>query len=352
MCDLVAHLGRKPEAPLIHTGRYRWRARRVIAVAMCLGFLLVPGRAQTPATYVGSEVCVACHEVVANQFKKGAHFSIEEDKKGYWAGKACEACHGPGSKHAETAAVEDIRNPIKLANAEADKVCFKCHLNQSTFSGRLRASHFKNMVPCTVCHKIHATPPATTAALPAKAADSSASVGIRSVAAAGSESLVARRIASINELCVKCHVNVLAQFQRPFHHRVPENAMSCIDCHNPHGTLQVRMTQVFAANEPGCLNCHGDKRGPFTYEHPPMRLQGCGACHELHGSQNPRMLTRQAVVFVCMECHSNIPSAPNTGGVIGALPPPFHNLNSPRFQNCTICHQKIHGSYVDRNFLR
>jgi hypothetical protein len=27
-------------------------------------------------------------------------------------------------------------------------------------------------------------------------------------------------------------------------------------------------------------------------------------------------------------------------------------LNEPRFQNCTICHQKVHGSYADRNLLR
>jgi hypothetical protein len=24
----------------------------------------------------------------------------------------------------------------------------------------------------------------------------------------------------------------------------------------------------------------------------------------------------------------------------------------PLFQNCTVCHQKIHGSHVDRNLLK
>ena len=67
--------------------------------------------------------------------------------------------------------------------------------------------------------------------------------------------------------------------------------MSCVDCHNPHGTFKPAMTQAFAANEPGCLNCHGDKRGPFTFEHGPVRFEGCASCHEPHGSANPRMLT-------------------------------------------------------------
>jgi hypothetical protein len=33
-----------------------------------------------------------------------------------------------------------------------------------------------------------------------------------------------------------------------------------------------------------CVKCHGDKRGPFTFEHAPVRLEGCGACHQPHGS--------------------------------------------------------------------
>ena len=34
---------------------------------------------------------------------------------------------------------------------------------------------------------------------------------------------------------------------------------------------------------------------------------------------------------------------------LGVVPPAFHDLRSPRFQNCTVCHQKVHGSHVDRN---
>jgi DmsE family decaheme c-type cytochrome len=111
------------------------------------------------------------------------------------------------------------------------------------------------------------------------------------------------------------------------------------------------MAQSFGANEPGCLNCHGDKRGPFTFEHGPVRFEGCAACHEPHGSANARMLTRQDVRFVCLECHANLPTG-NTTGTIGVVPPSFHDLRVPQFQNCTVCHQKIHGSYVDRDLLK
>ena len=41
-----------------------------------------------------------------------------------------------------------------------------------------------------------------------------------------------------------------------------------------------------------------------------------------------------------------------TTNYAGVVPPAFHNLNSPTYQNCTVCHQKVHGSYVDRNLLK
>ena len=39
-------------------------------------------------------------------------------------------------------------------------------------------------------------------------------------------------------------------------------------------------------------------------------------------------------------------------GRIGVVPPAFHDLRRRSYQNCTVCHQKIHGSYVDRNLLK
>jgi hypothetical protein len=38
--------------------------------------------------------------------------------------------------------------------------------------------------------------------------------------------------------------------------------------------------------------------------------------------------------------------------VRGVVPPSFHDLTSPMYRNCTVCHQKIHGSHIDRNLLR
>lgn len=300
------------------------------ALLSCAVFLWAGAAVAGPAPddvappFAGSATCGVCHEDIFNAFNKSPHRVVETDKKRGWEQKACESCHGPGQEHAESADAAKIRNPSKLTAAAADKLCLTCHLNEPTHAGRLMSSHAKNQVSCTGCHKVHAD---------------------------GGKLLVARKPAAINQQCAACHTNVWAQFQRPDHHKLPEGAMSCVDCHNPHGSVRPAMAQSFGANEPGCLKCHGDKRGPFTFEHGPVRFEGCATCHEPHGSSNPRMLARQEVRVVCLECHANLPTA-NKSGSIGVVPPAFHDLRSPRFQNCTVCHQKIHGSYADRNLLR
>jgi len=301
--------------------------RSIEALGLVLALLAVRAAGQSvgvAAPYAGSEPCAICHEDIAKAFAQNPHHAVETDNKRGWQGRACEACHGPALEHTETADAAKIRNPLKLAAAAADKICLTCHLNQPTHVGRLESSHAKDQIPCTSCHSVHAN---------------------------GPRGMVARTPAAVNQQCANCHSNAWAQFQKPFHHLLPEGAMSCVGCHNPHGSTRPAMTQSFASNEPGCFNCHGDKRGPFTFEHAPVRFESCATCHEPHGSANPRMLVRQEVRLVCLQCHANLPTV-KTAGVSGVVPPAFHDLRSPRYQNCTVCHQKIHGSHIDRNLLK
>jgi DmsE family decaheme c-type cytochrome len=269
-----------------------------------------------------------CHEDISKSFLNNPHHLVETDKKYGHARQACESCHGPAAKHTESVSAADIRQPAKLQPAEADRICLSCHQNQATHWGRINGGHAKNQVSCVSCHTIHKN---------------------------GPEGLVARTPAEINAQCSGCHMDVWASFQRPYRHKLQENAMSCVDCHNPHGSGLPQMLQTVRANEPGCFRCHGDIAGPFPFEHAPVRLEGCGACHEPHGSANPRMLTRPQVEYVCLECHANLPGPTvpvAAGGHFGMVPPAFHDLRNPRFQNCTICHQKVHGSYVSQDLTK
>ena len=303
------------------------QAVRGVAGIVACGFIPwvampAPAASDAPA-YVGSEACKVCHEEIYNNLKKTPHSAVDTGARPGWTGRACESCHGPGGKHVESASAADIKNPDKETSTQVDRTCLTCHLNQRTPGGRIASGHARDEVGCTTCHSIHGQ---------------------------GGAKLVLHANAEINAKCSTCHISQWASFNKPYKHRLIENAMSCVDCHNPHASIRPDTLTASFGDEPGCLNCHGDKRGPFIYEHAPVRDEGCTACHEPHGSANPRMLIRHEVRLVCLECHSNLPFSANT--VIGGVAPAFHDLRSTRFQDCTICHVKVHGSYADREFLR
>lgn len=302
------------------------RMRRLalsIVIVAALGFSQATEEKKAPAEetkapakkeYLGSEICQGCHEEIFRGLAKTPHGKVETSAKLGWKEKACESCHGPGSVHAETASPSDIRNPLTVHAREANAICLTCHQNQPTRVGAIRGGHARNQVACSNCHSVHAAKPKE----PLKE-------------------------------CGTCHVATLAQFQKPYRHRLQEGGVQCVDCHNPHGRqLSTNPLREVSANEPGCFRCHGDKRGPFAFEHAPVRMEGCGACHESHGSANPRMLTRADVRFQCLECHTGL----GRGNALGGAPPAFHDLRNGRFQNCTVCHIKVHGSHVNRTLLR
>ncbi len=170
--------------------------------------------------YAGSQACQTCHEDIWNNYQKSAHTFVETDERGGWKDHGCESCHGAGAKHAGSADAAEIRNPKKLVAEQTDKICLSCHLNTTKHSERIQSSHMKDTVSCVGCHTIHANGPA---------------------------GLVPRAASQVNALCTSCHQSVKAQFAKPFRHKVPENEMTCVDCHNPHGSVRPAMTQTFAA---------------------------------------------------------------------------------------------------------
>ncbi len=288
--------------------------------------------------YVGSETCQACHEAQFNNFSKTAHAKLH--KAGWATNKqGCESCHGPGKAHVEGGGDKSkIRTFENFSSKKTSEACLECHAGKESHNNFLRGEHWRNDVGCTECHSAHGEPIAVK----------SESGTLRADTAPVRDGMLAFKMLKNAEpqLCLECHKETRSQFTMPFHHKVLEGTMKCSDCHNPHGGFESKQTRLAVGADAACLKCHTDKQGPFVFEHAPLKVEGCTACHTPHGSSNAKMLTRSKVNQLCLECHSNIGEfgAPNT--------PSFHNQATVRFQDCTVCHAKIHGSNTHPVFFR
>jgi DmsE family decaheme c-type cytochrome len=296
-----------------------------------IGLFFLGAPSALAADYVGSEVCKSCHPDVWATFYRNPHFKSVASSKEKPEDTGCESCHGPGKAHVEAGGgrATIIAFPT-LAPAKVLDACLRCHSQTLSRANIRRSAHTDEDVVCTSCHSIHK--PATPKFLLQK---------------------------KQTELCYTCHTNVRAQFSMPFKHRVNEGFMQCTDCHNPHGSPEPtwRMgdrphnVEQAQANEEPCLKCHIDKRGPFVFEHPGVRVDGCETCHNPHGSVNAKLLTRPVVFTICLQCHNGAGTfGPNLTG--DPRPDATHNLANPRYQNCTTCHVRIHGSNADSYFFR
>jgi len=291
------------------------------------------------AGYVGSDACKDCHE---DQFKAFSHTSHSQLATiGSWKGKVtgCESCHGPGKAHVEEG---DPAKIISFKNKSAKAIsetCLTCHAGREERNNFRRGEHWRNDIGCTDCHSSHSFPGNRQV---------SKSITFVGPANAQKPDFSTLHLLKLGEphLCVSCHAEVKPDFNKPFHHKVLEGVMKCSDCHNPHGGFEQKQSRLATGSDAACIKCHADKQGPFTYEHAPLKTEGCVACHTPHGSSNPRLLKFSVVNQLCLTCHS-------VDHGVGADEPagPTHNQNA-QYSSCTNCHVKIHGSRTSPVFFR
>ncbi len=304
--------------------------RRLVWLVLCLPILLIAQPVSNPA-YVGSAVCRTCHPDVFAGFYKNPHYKSIASGKEPVERTGCESCHGPGKPHVDARGGKaTIIAFSQIPSKDILDNCLRCHAETLSRANIRQSAHTLNEVVCTGCHSIHKSP--------------------------APKFLLAKKQA---DLCYGCHAEVRAQFSMPFKHRVNEGFMNCTDCHNPHGAFapswrmasRPRLMDQALSNEEPCLKCHSEKRGPFLYEHEPVRVDGCETCHLPHGSTNSRLLRRPVVFTMCLECHNGAaPFGRQNAGVLAITP--SHNMADPRYQNCTTCHVRVHGSNSDPLFLR
>lgn len=272
-------------------------------------------------------VCTRCHDQSENK-PILAMYQTPHGVKADGRAPSCQSCHGTSRAHVENKAGSDVRPPVDIAfgkksvtSTEQVQACVGCHKNgqRNHWEG---SKHEAANVACSSCHTVHAK----------------------------QDKVVARDTQP--QVCFSCHQSERSQLHRISAHPVMAGKMTCSDCHNPHGSTGPSLLKAGSVNET-CVSCHGEKRGPFLWEHAPV-TDSCTNCHTPHGS-NITPLLKVRTPWLCQSCHSaNHAAGINSGANLqngGATTvngtQPLAN-SAARFtmagRNCQSCHMQTHGS--------
>ena len=269
-------------------------------------------------TAVPTATCLACHNTApVNLILETPHGSMTNPAAPLGS-QGCGSCHGSGLDHVQGVQQEGKRVPpeitFKHGSSDLDliekgnEVCLSCHQSADTLNWHGSEHQFADL-SCASCHQLHSF-----------------------------KDTVLDKFAQ-SEVCHTCHVEQRAESHRPHGHPMKEGKMTCTDCHSTHGGPGPSMLVKNTVNET-CYQCHEDKRGPFLWEHQPVR-EDCMLCHTPHGATQTAML-KVRMPYLCNMCHSENfhPSSLNSGTGLPAMGASDDLLG----RSCSNCHSKVHGS--------
>jgi DmsE family decaheme c-type cytochrome len=263
--------------------------------------------------------CTSCHDETDEfhtlSILKSKHAMIGDSRTPN-ANDGCMSCHGSSAEHMRrpNRAKPDVLfgdGPHSSPAVLQSETCNNCHEKGSRIHWR-GSVHDREDVACTACHTLHT----------------------------GDDPVLSNQTEV--DVCLGCHTNQRADLHRPYTHPLRDGQMGCSDCHNPHGSSGPTNLVGNTVNET-CYNCHAEKRGPFLWEHGPVR-EDCTHCHKPHGSTQKSMLVARTP-WLCQQCHlaTRHPSTPYSGT---GLPGPGTPSGAQQIlgKDCMNCHTQVHGS--------
>jgi predicted CXXCH cytochrome family protein len=226
--------------------------------------------------------CLACHNPhggATAKFTRGAtlkdlcntcHKDVTADRKmihGPAAAGACGACH-----------VAHASQYPKLLVGEGRELCLSCHTEMKNQMKTVKFTHKAVEQECTNCHEPHA-------------------------------SNFAKQIKQAPfDLCTSCHEHdkiKAAASDAKFKHSVVSTGNACLNCHTAHGGDLAKLMRIDPIKV--CMKCHEQKievnkdrtinpvaevLDPKMSKHGPIRDGNCGGCHNVHGSDAPKLLAK------------------------------------------------------------
>lgn len=275
-----------------------------------------------------SELCFSCHPKNLAS-KKFTHGPAAEGE--------CMSCHLP---HAS--------EKSKLLVKESNDLCFQCHTDFQEMYASAKNVHKPSAENCAKCHDPHSS---------------------------DAKYLLA---ANPPEQCFTCHPGIQnASTKMGVKHLALDAEKKCMACHSPHTADHIK--QLTEEPMALCLKCHDNtlngKEGKLTDMkslfdkninwHGPIRERDCSGCHEVHGSQNFRLLTQSyppefytsfagEKYGLCFNCHQNTLAQDPTTVTLTGFRDGNRNLHylhvnkKVKGRTCRACHE-THASNHDRH---
>jgi len=280
----------------------RWRS-----ILWTLAFGVAAILVCAPLARTADDTCAVCHEDAVKAFSKSNHgraFAGDQS-----LGGSCTSCHGPTEAHLEANGAGHIINPRKAPASQANATCLTCHDGKPGQAHWQGSAHEQAGNKCVSCHDVHARVAGTP-------------VQVKSLSGT----------ADTTQKCLECHGQIRASLHQRSSHPMADGQLTCASCHNPHGSAGEKLLRKGSVNDL-CYSCHQQLRGPFLWEHSPVR-EDCLTCHQAHGSNYPSLLVARTTQL-CNSCHQQ-----GRHQTIPGVPPSVWLSNKA----CLNCHSQIHGT--------
>lgn len=278
--------------------------RHLLSTCLLVGGTFVAtGAIADTEPVAGFAACVECHQEIADALASTPHGkSFAHDAE--YRSASCASCHPGSEAHAESGDPGDLRTPEEAGAEIVNAACAACHENRREHALWSGSEHETAGVSCADCHSVHRERPVRH--------------GVE--------------IADTNALCLSCHGGNRKDLHLRSRHPLAEGKMDCASCHDPHGAVNEHLVRRDSVNDL-CWSCHQELRGPFLWEHSPVR-EDCLTCHDAHGSNQERMLVTR-IAQLCQSCHIQ-----GRHQSIAGSERAIWNSN----RSCVNCHPQVHGT--------